>query len=263
MTPSPAQLTEHAIINRDSWGNQVEWYREAGEALWALDEPSWGIWGIPEPQVGMFGDQSRLPGMDVVELGCGTAYVSAWLARRGAKPVGIDITPGQLESARAFQAKYGLDFPLIEGSAEALPFEDGRFDLAISEYGACLWCDPDLWIPEAARVLRPGGELVFLTNSPLLMMCTPDTATTEDAAGTELVRDQFGMRSIEWADDDPGVEFHLAHGEMIATLRRHGFEVTELRELQVPEDATSRYAFVTHDWARRWPCEELWRARRT
>ena len=75
-----------------------------------------------------------------------------------------------------------------------MPLPDAGFDLAVSEYGACLWCDPDLWIPEAARLLRPGGQLIFLTNSPLVVLCSPD----EGAADDRLLRDQFGLRRVEW-----------------------------------------------------------------
>ena len=63
-------------------------------------------------------------------------------------------------------ASTALEFPLLHGNAEAVPYPDASFDFAISEYGACLWADPYRWIPEAARLLRPGGELIFLTNSP-------------------------------------------------------------------------------------------------
>src|SRR6476619_4619039 len=100
-----------------------------------------------------------LAGRDTIELGCGTAYVSAWLARRGARPVGIDNSEAQLATAASLQAEHGLSFPLHHGNAEATPFEDASFDIAISEYGASIWCDPYAWIPEAARLLRPGGEL--------------------------------------------------------------------------------------------------------
>ena len=70
------------------------------------------------------------------------AYVSAWLAKRGAKPVGIDNSPKQLEAARAFQQEFGIEFPLILGNAETVPLPDASFDLAVSEYGAALWADP-------------------------------------------------------------------------------------------------------------------------
>ena len=75
------------------------------------------------------------------------------------------------------------------------------------------------------------------------------------------MRPQFGMRRFEWPDDD-SVEFHLPHGEMISLLRRSGFEVEELIELRPPPDATTRYDYVDLDWSRKWPCEEVWRARR-
>ena len=76
---------------------------------------------------------SAARGKDVVELGRGTGYVSAWLARRGARPVGIDLSQNQLASAAGFQREFGQRFPLIQGDAERAPFRDGSFDLAISE----------------------------------------------------------------------------------------------------------------------------------
>ena len=113
---------------------------------------------------------SRGAGKDSIELGCGTAYISAWLSRRGARVVGIDNSEAQLDTARRLQRQYGLDFPLIHGNAESIAYPDASFDFAISEYGACLWADPYLWVPEAARLLRSGGQLVFLTNSFLLTL---------------------------------------------------------------------------------------------
>ena len=98
-------------------------------------------------------------------MGCGTAYISAWLSRRGARVVGIDNSEAQLGTVRRLQRQHGLDFPLIHCNAQAIGYPDASFDFAISEYGACLWAGPQHWVPEAARVLRPGGPLVFLTNS--------------------------------------------------------------------------------------------------
>ena len=198
-------------------------------------------------------------GLDTVELGCGTGYVSGWLARRGARCVGIDNSMGQLTTARRLQTEFDQPFPLIQASAEEAPFPDGSFDLAISEYGASIWCDPYRWIPEAARLLRPGGLLVFLVNGVLLMLCLPDEP--EATAGDRLLRSSFGMHRVEWSDDD-SVEFHLGHGDMVRLLRDSGFSVEELIEVEVPEGSTTRYPFVSLDWARRWPCEEVWKARR-
>lgn len=250
-------LPDHVARNRVYWDRQARDYEQPGSRNWAQTEPSWGIWGVPESQARML--PADVTGLDVIELGCGTGYVSGWLARRGARPVGIDNSQAQLATARRLQSEFGVEFPLLHGNAEQLPFPDDRFDLAISEYGASIWCDPFRWIPEAARVLRPGGRLVFLVNSALVMLCVPDQ---EDLPATDrLLRPYFGMCRFEWPDDD-SVEFHLPHGEMIALLRRSGFEVEELIEIRPPDGSTTRYPFVTLDWAQRWPCEEAWKARK-
>jgi SAM-dependent methyltransferase len=253
-----SKLPEHVRRNRALWDDWAQKFIASGERGWAQDTPTWGIWSVPESQVGMLPDD--LAGKDAIELGCGTAYVSAWLARRGARVVGIDNSEAQLVTARRLQRQYGLDFPLLHGNAEAVPYPDASFDLAISEYGACLWADPQCWVPEAARLLRSGGRLVFLVNSFLLMLCMP--AEDGVAATDRLLRPAFGMCRVEWPGD-PGVEFHLSHGDWIRLLRRSGFEIEDLVELRPALDATTRYPFVTLDWARQWPCEEVWKARKS
>ncbi len=241
--------------NRAAWDRWApEWVAE-GERNWAAAEPSWGIWSTPESQLRLLDGAA---GLDVVELGCGTAYVSAWLARLGARPVGIDNSPRQLETARRLQAEHGLEFPLILGNAESVPFPDASFDMAISEYGAAIWADPYRWIPEAARLLRPGGRLIFLINGYLQLLCYSES---EDATGDRLIRDQFGPHRFECSTDG-SVEFHLAHGEMIRLLRANGLEVDDLAEIQAPEIATAGHIYVTPEWARRWPSEEVWKARK-
>jgi SAM-dependent methyltransferase len=250
------ELPDHVLANRAYWTVEAADYVAPGRRAWADPEPTWGIWGVPESELRILPD---VAGLDTIELGCGTAYVSAWLARRGARPVGIDITPAQLQTARELQAEHGLHFPLIEASAEAVPLPDASFDLAISEYGASIWCDPYRWIPEAARLLRPGGQLVFLVNGTILILCSPDE---EVPAEDRLVRDYFGMHRFDWPGENEGVEFHIGYGDMIRLLRANGFEVENLVELQAPEGATTRYPFVTPEWARRWPCEEFWIARK-
>lgn len=245
--------------NVKAWESRHADQVELARRQWSSAAPSWGLFAIPEEAAEVL--PAELEGARTVELGCGTAYVSAWLARRGAQPVGVDPTPGQLRIARRCQAEFGLHFPLVLGIGEQVPLRDESFDVVISEYGAAIWADPYVWIPEAARLLRPGGELVFLGNSTLLMLCVPD----EDGipASERLIRGQFGMHRFEWPDDLT-VEFHLGHGDWIRLLRANGFEVEDLIELRPPASAESNsmYPFVTAEWARRWPCEEVWRARR-
>lgn len=215
------------------------------------------MWGVPDSELHVL---PNVTGLDVIELGCGTAYVGSWLARRGAKVVGIDVTPEQLATARQFQAEFGLDFPLVLADAEAVPFADGTFDLAISEYGASIWADPYRWIPEAARLLRPGGRLIFLVDGTIFMLCSPEGEY--DAATGLLVRDYFGLHRIDWPGTLPSVEFHLGYGDWIRLLRASGFEIEDLVEVRAPEGATTRYPWVTPEWARRWPSEEIWKARK-
>ena len=248
---------EHVTRNRAYWDDLARQYIEAGQRAWAQEAPEWGIWHVPETEVHLLSEP--LAGKDAIELGCGTAYISAWLARRGAHVVAIDNSEAQLATARRLQRQYGLDFPLIHSAAEAITYPDASFDFAISEYGACLWADPEHWVPEAARLLRPGGQLVFLTNSFLLALCMPP----EDGVPvTEtLLHPAFRMYRVEWPGNS-GVEFHLSHGDWIRLLRRSGFEVEDLIELRPAEGATSRFSFVTIEWARKWPCEEVWKARK-
>jgi len=257
VTNDETELPDHVLRNRRRWDEYAAEYAGPGERAWAWDEPAWGIWNVPESALGVL--PKHLAGKDVIELGCGTAYVSAWLARRGAHVVGIDNSAAQLETARRLQLEHALEFPLIHGNAERVPYPDASFDLAISEYGACLWADPYLWVPEAARLLRPGGELIFLVNSALLTLCAPE----EDgvAATNVLLRSSFGLHRIEWPGE-VGVEFHLSHGNWIRLLRKSGFEIEDLIEVQAPKGATTRYPFVTPEWAHLWPSEEIWKARR-
>ncbi|HZQ88801.1 MAG TPA: class I SAM-dependent methyltransferase [Gaiellaceae bacterium] len=239
--------------NIASWTKANAEYTDAAAARqWARDDISWGVFGIPESGIDCIGD---VGGLDVVELGCGTAYISAWLAKRGARPVGVDPTPAQLETARRMMRQTGIEFPLVEAPGECVPLPDASFDLAISEYGAALWADPYRWIPEAARLLRPRGRLIFLTNSNLSMLCFPPVGVLTE----QLQRPLFGMSRTLWPGE-LGTEFHLPHGELIRLLRQTGFEIEALHELQAPEDANRPvyYDYVEVDWARKWPCEEIW-----
>jgi SAM-dependent methyltransferase len=243
--------------NVEAWTRANADYTDArAEEAWARDEIGWGVWQVPEAQLRALPD---VTGMDVVELGCGTAYFGAWLKKAGAaRVVGVDPTPAQLETARRCNERFGLGLELVEAFGEEVPLPDGSFDLVVSEYGASIWADPYKWIPEAARLLRPGGELVFLRNSTLVILCSPD----EDAAASEtLQRAQFGMFRFQWPDS--GVEYHLPHGDWIRLLRANGFEILDLIEIQAPAESATheRYDYVTADWARKWPAEEIWRAR--
>ena len=251
-------LPDHVIINREAWTTANAAYTHGrARSAWAQEEITWGLWDVPDVELGTI---PEIDGKDVIELGCGTGYFGARLKRRGASRVlGVDITPAQLETARQCEAEFGLGVEFIEANAEQIPLESAQFDLAVSEYGASIWCDPELWIAEAARLLRPGGELVFLRNSTLSMLCIPDTGKVQ----TSLQRPQRAIWRLEWTDDDPGVEFHPSTGDMVRLLRTNGFMLVDLVEVFAPAGAEDhpQYNYVPAIWAQKWPAEEIWRAR--
>ena len=248
------ELPDHARRNREVWDSYLSAeFSARARRQWAAD-PHWGIWAVPQTDLAVL--PPELAGKDVIELGCGTAYVCAWVARAGGRPVGIDNSERQLAAAQAMQDEFDIRFPLLHGNAEQVPYPDASFDVAISEHGAAAWCDPYRWIPEAARLLRPGGELIFIRNSDLLTLCAPDAGP----AGNTLRRTQFGLSRVD--DSGGAVTFHLPHGPLIRLLRECGFVVEDLLEIQPGPDASTEFDYVALDWARSWPSEEVWKARK-
>ena len=171
----------------------------------------------------------------------------------------MDLSGEQLATARRLQQAVGPVFPLLQGDGERVPLASGRFDLVVSEHGAAAWCDPERWLPEAARLLRPGGRLVFLTNSHLSALCVP---AEEGVAEERLLRGQREAYRVRWPGG--GVEFHPSHGDWVRLLRRSGFVVEALHEIYAPPDRGDHpyYEIVSSAWATRWPAEELWVATR-
>lgn len=224
---------------------------------WATSDLEWGLWKTPESSLHLL--EPVAPGSDIVELGSGAASVSAGLARQGMYPVAVDFCQAQLDTGEQLQREHALSFPLVLANAEAVPYDHSSFDVVISEYGASVWCDPRRWLPEAHRLLRPGGFLMFFTNSAMLMACT---SLETGRAGRELVRDYFGSYRVEF-NDGQSVEFHPTHGGWVRLLRASGFAIENLIEVRPHPRSKPRYEFVPTDWARRWPSEEIWVARKT
>ena len=249
----PAERHPTVARNRALWDDVNTVVTDpAAEAMWSRPEPVWGLFAVPDQDVGLL---DHVAGRRVVELGCGTAYVSAWLARAGAHPVAVDLSRGQLATAARCQERFGLRFPLVEADGAVVPLRTGAFDLVVSEYGAAPWCEPAAWIAEAARLLRPGGRLVFLTNSVLAALCVPEEG---GYATDRLQRPLAALSPVAWPGG--GVEHHPGHGRWIRLLTDAGLVVDALHELHPPVDATTHpdYEIVTAEWARDWPAEDLW-----
>lgn len=258
--PIDDELPEHVAANRTVWDDDADNWVSAGERSWAAAEPTWGEWAVPDSEVSLL--VPDMTGMTAIELGCGTGYVSSWMVRRGATVTGIDNSERQLDTARRLAARHGLDITWIHGNAEAVPCDDGSFDYAVSEYGAAIWCDPHRWVPEAHRLLRPGGVLAFLGNHPLALACSPlDGAPV----GETLVRTWFDLHRIDWrqvAIDPGGVEFTLPTGGWFRLFDDVGFDVVDYREIQAPDPGAGRPFGVDAAWAHRFPSEHLWKVRK-
>ena len=258
MTDRP--LPEHAAENARYWDGMADQWVAAGERSWATAEPTWGSWGAPDADVQLL--PAVMTGMRAIELGCGTGYVSAWMARRGAEVVGVDVSVEQLATARRLRDEHGLEIEFRESSAEDVAEPDASFDFAVSEYGAAIWCDPYVWIPEAARLLKPGGRLHFLGNHPLAMVCTPLDGSPTDAT---LHREWRGMHRFDWrrVEVDPGgVEFNLGTAAWMHLFRDAGFVVEDHLELHAADPSEDRFA-IPGWWAHRFPAEQVWKLRRT
>ncbi len=254
-----SELPPHVRENRAYWDGIADDWVAAGERAWETHDPYWGCWHLPEDELRLLPES--MEGMDTIELGCGTGYISGWMARRGARVVGIDNSERQLATARRLADQHGISLTLLHGSAERIPLPDASFDFAISEYGAAIWCDPHVWIPEAHRLLRPGGELVFLGNSPLSTICMPPSGA---ACEPHLHRRYFGLHRIDWTQveiDPGGIEFNLTISDWLRLFRETGFEVIDYLELEVPSGSPDRFSTPGH-WAHQWPAEQVWKLQR-
>lgn len=256
----PPELPEHVLENRRHWDAGAADWVASGERAWAATEPTWGIWGVPESELQML--PADMTGMAAVELGCGTGYGSAWMARRGATVTGVDNSEQQLATARRLAAEHGVDLKLWHGNAETTPYADASFDFALSEYGASIWCDPYAWVPEAHRLLKPGGRLVFLGHHPLASMCAPEDG---GPLVRELARSYFDLYRLDWSKvevDPGGIEFSLPLEKWFELFRRVGFLVEDLREPRSPLGGEELRFSVTTSWGRDFPAEIVFKLRK-
>ncbi|TME72781.1 MAG: class I SAM-dependent methyltransferase [Chloroflexi bacterium] len=211
----PRRLPEYAVRNRDVWTvSNANYTAASAHDSWAQDKITWGRWNTPEDDIKVL---PEMKGLEVIELGCGTAYFGAWLKKAGAKRVlGVDITPAQLKTAEEMNEEFGLGLE----------------------------------------------DLIFMRSTDLEMVCSADT----ERIGTKLVRPLKGMHRLDWTDDEVGAstEFHVSHSELFQILRRSGFDVIDFRELYAAESAEDHpyYQYVSAEWAKQWPSEEIWRARK-
>lgn len=247
---------DYVSINREIWDADATHWVAAGERLWRAETPEWGNWGHPDEGLSLL--PSSMNDLDAIELGCGTGYVSGWMARRGARVTAIDVSPLQLKTARRLAAEHKAKITFIEGNAEETGLPDAAFDFAISEYGAAIWCPPDKWLREAWRLLRSGGRLVFLGNHPLALLCSPWDGSPCDRTLHRPYRDLWGADWTEVEFEPSGVCFNLTISDWMALFAEIGFLVHRYQEVFAPEWAEGTRAAIPADWAKQYPVEQVW-----
>lgn len=255
-----AMNDDYLTINQNVWNADAPNWVQMARRHWSLDTPVWGNWNLSETDLGLL--PPDMSALDAIELGCGTGYVSHWMHRRGARVTGVDLSMEQLKTARALAAEHAAKITFLEANAEQTGLPDASFDFAISEYGASIWCPPSAWLSEAWRLLRPGGQLVFLGNHPLSLICAPLDGAPTDNSLHRPYRDLWGADWTRVPLEPSGVCFNLTHAGWMDLFAEIGFQIIRYQELYAPENAQGTRGEVPADWAKSYPSEHVWTLRK-
>ena len=235
--------------NRQHWNLTSRAYQQEHDPQIGAAPRLWGMFSFPDARLRALGETA---GKRVLELGCGAGQWSRSLAAEGAAVVGLDLSEAQLAAAARAMGK--ARYQLVQGAAEQLPFAAASFDVVFCDHGALSWAPPDLAVPQAARVLRGGGRLVFNVTSPWFTACYDDDT---DRVTTRLHRGYFGPQTI--AEEHGAATYQLTYGDWIKTLRGAGLIIDDLIEPRPEPGMRSGYTQTDPpDWARHWPAEMLW-----
>jgi ubiquinone/menaquinone biosynthesis C-methylase UbiE len=253
LTGDASRLLGHLVTsieaNRRLWNKISTEYQRNHDPRIGAAPRLWGCYSIPDSELGALGG---VTGERVLELGCGAGQWSRSIAEEAEHVVGFDLSEAQLAAAAAAMgsARYGL----VQGAAEQLPFAADSFDLVFCDEGALLWAPPDIAVPEAARVLRRGGRLVFTVMSPWATVCFDDAS---EAVTTTLNHDYFTLGRVDEADG--ATAYSQTYGGWVRTLRRAGLIIDDLIEPHPGPDERNGYGTMEPpDWAHHWPIEMLW-----
>jgi SAM-dependent methyltransferase len=232
VTRRPADSAASSRANRRWWDADADAYHQThGEFLGDADFV-WGPENLRERDARLLGD---VAGRRVLEVGCGGAMCSRWLAARGAHPVAFDISGGMLRHARDGAARTGIDVPLVQADAEHLPFRDASFDIAFTSFGAIAFvADSARVMREVARVLRPGGRWVFATTHPMRWPFPDDPGQVGLLVVTSYF-DRTPYVELDEAGTPLYVEHHRTLGDRVREIAAAGFRLVDLVEPEWPE----------------------------
>ncbi len=229
----PAGPRESAQANRRWWDASAQEYQDEHGAFLGDADLLWCPEGVREADARLLGD---VRGRDVLEMGCGAAQGARWLVRAGARVTAFDVSLGQLAQSRRLDARSGTAVErLVQADAQSLPFRDASFDVVASAFGGIPFvADSAGAMAEAARVLRPGGRLVFSVTHPTRW------AFPDDPGPGGLTVGQSYFDRTPYVEVDAGgtasyVEHHRTLGDRVRELVAAGLVLEDLVEPEWPD----------------------------
>lgn len=224
--------------NRCWWDSDADSYHAMHGAFLGVADFVWSPERLREADAHLLGE---VAGRLVLEVGCGAAMCSRWLAGAGARPVASDVSAGMLRHARAGAADTGIEVPLVQADAQFLPFASTAFDIAFTAFGAVPFVEDSARVMrEIARVLRPGGRWVFATTHPM-RWSFPDDPGPGGLTATMPYWDRTPY--VEYADTGAPtyVEHHRTLGDRVRELAAAGFRLLDIVEPEWP-------AWLVEEW---------------
>jgi SAM-dependent methyltransferase len=230
--------TESRSASRAWWDADADDYQiEHGEFLGIADFV-WCPEGLRESDAELLGSVS---GLSILEVGCGSAPCARWLAAQGARPVAFDLSGGMLAHARRGNAATGIEVPLVQASADQMPFADNAFDLACSAFGAIPFvADSEAVLREVVRVLRPGGRFVFAVTHPLRWIF-PDDPGPEGLSVAQSYFDRSPYVEVDENGAATYVEHHRTVGDFVRQINAAGMILRDLIEPEWPDGHTAEW----------------------
>ncbi|MDQ0381863.1 class I SAM-dependent methyltransferase [Amycolatopsis thermophila] len=226
---------EATTANLAWWDADADDYQAAHGGFLGDADFVWCPEGLREADVHLLGE---VGGRRVVEIGCGQAACSRWLATAGARPVGLDLSAGMLRHAREGAARTGIDVPLVQATAERLPLAGGSMDAACSAFGALPFvASIETVFAEVRRVVRPGAPWVFAVTHPMRWIF-PDDPGPAGLTASQPYFDRTPYVEIDGQGRATYVEYHRTVGDYVRALTATGFVLEDLLEPEWPEGHT-------------------------
>ena len=224
--------------NRRWWDADADDYQALHGSFLGVADFVWSPERLREADVGLLGPVS---GRRVLEVGCGAAMCSRWLASQGARPVAFDLSAGMLRHAAKGARQTGVEVPVVQADAQYLPFATDAFDIAFTAFGAVPFVEDSARVMrEVARVLRPGGRWVFATSHPIRWVF-PDDPGPEGLTATMPYFDRTPYVEFDEAGEATYVEHHRTFGDRVREMAAAGFRLLDVVEPEWPAGLTEEW----------------------